>query len=60
MNAPTCATAVSLAPDDRIRAPLWTWPPLLVKSVLTQRRRRFGIDDERIMPAELTEEDEDA
>ncbi|MCX4572304.1 hypothetical protein OHB41_03705 [Streptomyces sp. NBC_01571] len=53
-----CATAVRLAPDDRIRAPLWTWPPLLAKAVLTQRRRRFGIEDERILPAELTEEDD--
>jgi hypothetical protein len=54
-----CATAVRLAPDDRIRAPLWTWPPHLAKAVLAQRRRRFGIEDERILPTEL-EEDESA
>lgn len=55
MAAYTCPTAVALAPDEEISAPLWTWPPLLVKAVLTQRRRRFGIPDERI---DLTTEED--
>lgn len=59
MSAFTCPTAVALAPDEEIKAPLWTWPPLLVKAVLTQRRRRFGIPDERLDPADLTEEGDD-
>jgi hypothetical protein len=54
-----CPTAVALAPDEEIKAPLWTWPPLMVKAVLTQRRRRFGIADERIDPSDIREEDED-
>jgi hypothetical protein len=29
-----------------------------VKAVLHERRRRFGIEDERIDPSTLTEEDE--
>ena len=52
--------AAAEAPDDMIRGPLWNWHPLAVKAVLHERRRRFGIEDERILPAELTEEDEDA
>jgi hypothetical protein len=48
------------APDSVIRGPLWTWPPALVKAVLHERRRRFGIEEERIDPTTLPDEEEDA
>ncbi|WP_432118499.1 hypothetical protein [Streptomyces sp. bgisy032] len=51
--------AAAEAPDEYIRDPLWTWHPYAVKAVLSERRRRFGIEDERIDPAAL-EEDDDA
>ncbi|MGW3724851.1 hypothetical protein [Streptomyces sp. NPDC000851] len=48
-------------PDSVIRRPLWEVQPSEVKAVLHERRRRFGIEDERIDPADLTDEDlEDA
>jgi hypothetical protein len=50
--------AAAEAPDDMIRGPLWAWKPGAVKAVLHERRRRFGIEDERIDPSTLTEEDE--
>ena len=45
--------AAAEAPDDMIREPLWSWHPLAAKPVLSERRRRFGIADERIDPADL-------
>jgi hypothetical protein len=45
-------------PDSVIKGPLWHVDPHDVKAVLHERRRRFGIEEERISPAEL-EEDED-
>ncbi|MFF8473866.1 hypothetical protein [Streptomyces sp. NPDC015414] len=48
---------LSAASDALIRRPLWEFRPSTRKAVLTERRRRFGIEDERIDPADLTEED---
>lgn len=53
----SCPTLVRLASDAEIKAGLWTWPPLLVKDVLHERRRRFGIADERIDPADLIDDE---
>ncbi|MFE9381758.1 hypothetical protein ACFYMO_00755 [Streptomyces sp. NPDC007025] len=47
--------AAAEAPDEMIRGPLWEWHPLAAKAVLHERRRRFGIEEERIDV--LTEED---
>ncbi|MFI9721542.1 hypothetical protein ACIHFE_18125 [Streptomyces sp. NPDC052396] len=33
-------------PDEVIRAPLWEWAPHERKAVISERRRRFGVDDE--------------
>ncbi|MFE4721956.1 hypothetical protein ACFRLW_37265 [Streptomyces sp. NPDC056728] len=49
--------AAAEAPDAMIRGPLWEWHPLAAKAVLHERRRRFGIADERIDPSTLTEEE---
>lgn len=50
--------AAAEAPDEMIRGPLWDWHPLAAKAVLSERRRRFGIEDERIDPSTLTEDDD--
>lgn len=50
------ALTLRLASDEVVQRPLWTFRPHAVKAVLHERRRRFGIEDERISPAELTEE----
>ena len=46
------------ATDDQIRDPLWVWPPSLRKAVLHERRRRFGIEEERIDPDDLIDDEE--
>jgi hypothetical protein len=46
------------APDDVIRSPLWGFPPQARKDVLHERRRRFGIDDERPDSNDAAEVDE--
>lgn len=51
--------AAAEAPDAMIRDPLWTWHPLAAKAVLSERRRRFGIADERIDPSTLPETEDD-
>lgn len=33
-------------PDDVIRSPLWEFAPLERKAVISERRRRFGVNDE--------------
>lgn len=53
------ALAAADATDDMIREPLWTWHPAAAKAVLHERRRRFGIEDERIDPTTLTDDDEE-
>lgn len=53
------ALAAADATDDMIREPLWTWHPTAAKAVLHERRRRFGIEDERIDPTTLTDDDEE-
>lgn len=57
-TAAFAALAAADAPDQMIREPLWTWHPLAAKAVLSERRRRFGIEDERIDPADLTDDEE--
>jgi hypothetical protein len=47
-------------PDALISSPLWTWSPSNRRDVLHERRRRFGIEDERIDPTTVTEEGDDA
>ncbi|WP_371800880.1 hypothetical protein OHA38_20375 [Streptomyces sp. NBC_01732] len=32
--------------DDVIRAPLWEFAPHERKAVISERRRRFGVDDD--------------
>ncbi|GLW03705.1 hypothetical protein Slala05_73350 [Streptomyces lavendulae subsp. lavendulae] len=32
--------------DDVIRSPLWEWAPQERKAVISERRRRFGVDDD--------------
>lgn len=32
--------------DDVIRSPLWEWEPRERKAVISERRRRFGVDDD--------------
>jgi hypothetical protein len=49
---------LSAGSDALIRRPLWEFRPCQVKAVLHERRRRFGIADERIDPADIREEDE--
>jgi hypothetical protein len=49
--------AAAEAPDDMIRGPLWEWHPLAVKAVLHERRRRFGIEEERIDITTLSDEE---
>lgn len=43
--------------DDTIRQPLWLFSPSFRPLVLHERRRRFGIDDERIDPDDLIDEE---
>ncbi|MFM9629536.1 hypothetical protein ACKI10_18150 [Streptomyces galilaeus] len=45
-------------PDSVIRGPLWDFPPLAAKAVLSERRRRFGIEDERIDVTTLSDEED--
>lgn len=40
------ALVTAVADDERIRGPLWGWPPADRPHVLHERRRRFGLDDE--------------
>ncbi|QDH92132.1 hypothetical protein PP629_gp27 [Streptomyces phage Dubu] len=51
-------TALANAQDDTVRSGLWNFPPEARKAVLHERRRRFGIEEERIDPATLTEEED--
>lgn len=53
------ALAASDASDSEIRGPLWNWHPLAAKAVLHERRRRFGIEEERIDPASLTDDEDE-
>ncbi|WP_199830168.1 hypothetical protein [Streptomyces viridochromogenes] len=53
------AAILRALPDATIKRPLWTFLWSDAKAVLHERRRRFGIDEERINPADL-EEDGDA
>lgn len=32
--------------DDVIRSPLWEWAPAERKPLISERRRRFGVDDD--------------
>jgi hypothetical protein len=49
---------IRVVADDYVRQPLWDFPPNLRKPLLSERRRRFGIEEERIDPATLTEDDD--
>lgn len=37
---------LKFAPDDFIRLPLWYFRPHVVKAVIHERRRRFGVYDD--------------
>ncbi|WP_330478663.1 hypothetical protein OG301_26660 [Streptomyces platensis] len=45
------------ATDDTVRLPLWVFSPGLRKAVLHERRRRFGIEEERIDVTTLSDEE---
>lgn len=49
---------LSAGSDALVRRPLWEFRPDQAKAVLHERRRRFGIEEERIDPATLTEEED--
>ncbi|MFF4610335.1 hypothetical protein ACFY1Q_11790 [Streptomyces albidoflavus] len=46
-------------PDALVESPLWSWAPANRKAVLHERRRRFGIAEERIDPTTLTDDEEE-
>ncbi|WP_367140417.1 MULTISPECIES: hypothetical protein [Streptomyces] len=43
---PEFRTLLRALPDPAIKAPLWEWKPAEIKHVISERRRRFGVDDE--------------
>lgn len=45
------------ASDEAVRRPLWDYPPAARKAVLSERRKRFGIECEYIET--LVEDEED-
>lgn len=45
-------------PDSVIRRPLWEFLPAEAKAVLHERRRRFGIEDERIDVTTLSDDED--
>ncbi|GAA0431056.1 hypothetical protein [Streptomyces luteireticuli] len=45
-GSPEFRALLRLFPDDVLRAPLWEWKPGEIKTVISERRRRFGVDDE--------------
>jgi len=50
--------ALQTAPDEEILRPLWDFAPAARKPVLHERRRRFGIPDERIDVAALSDDED--
>jgi hypothetical protein len=46
-------------PDSAISAPLWEHAPADRNAVLSERRRRFGIEDERIDVTTLSDEEDE-
>lgn len=38
-------TALRALPDPALKAPLWEWEPDQIKPVVSERRRRFGVDE---------------
>lgn len=57
---PTFAEILRGQSDNYVRQPLWNFTPADRKAVLHERRRRFGIEDERIDVTTVTEEGDDA
>lgn len=39
-------TPLRSLPDPALKAPLWEWKPREIPHVISERRRRFGVDDE--------------
>lgn len=56
---PTFAEILRAQPDDYVREPLWMFAPLDRKAVLHERRRRFGIEDERIDVTTLSDDEDE-
>ena len=42
--------AMRLATDKLVRTPLWEYPPVARKAVISERRRRFGLEYEYLEP----------
>lgn len=47
------------APDEEISSPLWTWSPDAAREVVHERRRRFGIEEERIDVTTLSDDEDE-
>ncbi|MEV6399635.1 hypothetical protein AB0M39_33455 [Streptomyces sp. NPDC051907] len=45
-DTPEFRTLLRALPDPALKEPLWTWKPAEIKHVISERRRRFGVDDE--------------
>lgn len=54
----TTAQMLRVCPDSVVIQPLWNFPPADRKAVLHERRRRFGIADERIDVTTLSDDED--
>ncbi|MFB7860578.1 hypothetical protein [Streptomyces sp. NPDC056069] len=48
-GSPEFRTVLRALPDPAIKAPLWEWKPGEIKHVISERRRRFGVDEEEFV-----------
>ncbi|MDN3259587.1 hypothetical protein QWJ26_07115 [Streptomyces sp. CSDS2] len=42
-------TLLRSLPDPAVKAPLWEWKPGEIPHVISERRRRFGVDEEEFV-----------
>ncbi|MFD3573832.1 hypothetical protein [Streptomyces sp. NPDC058644] len=54
----TTAQMLRVCPDSMVRQPLWDFAPADRLAVLHERRRRFGIEEERIDVTTLTDDED--
>ncbi|MBC9714517.1 hypothetical protein H9Y04_18325 [Streptomyces sp. TRM66268-LWL] len=48
-NSPEFRTVLRALPDPALKSPLWEWKPGQIKAVISERRRRFGVDEEEFV-----------